>query len=124
MSFSEAIVSGLRNYFKFSGRAPRSEFWYFILFCVLVGIGTMIPDFFLFRSLFDQGIGPFYAVASLALLVPGIAVSVRRLHDIDRTGWWYLIAFTLVGGLLLIVWALKKGTAGKNRFGADPLARA
>jgi uncharacterized membrane protein YhaH (DUF805 family) len=49
---------------------------------------------------------------------------VRRLHDIDRTGWWYLIAFTLVGGLLLFVWTLKKGTAGRNRFGPDPLAQA
>jgi len=121
MSFSEAIVSGLRNYFNFSGRASRSEFWYFMLFCVLTAIGTLIPDIFFFWSLVAQGLGPINMVASLVLVVPGIAASVRRLHDIDRTGWWYLIAITLVGSLLLIVWFFKKGQAGKNRFGEDPL---
>lgn len=124
MNFGEAIVSGLQNYFKISGRASRSEFWYFVLFCVLASIATMILDFFLFRSLAAQGLGPTNTIADLILLVPGIAVSVRRLHDIDRTGWWYLIAFTIVGGILLFVWAVQKGTAGRNRFGEDPLARA
>jgi len=95
-----------------------------LLFNGLVGIGAAFLDFFLFRSLVDEGLSPLYLVAGLALLVPGIAVSVRRLHDIGRTGWWYLIAFTLIGVLLLIVWFCKKGHAGRNRFGEDPLRRA
>jgi uncharacterized membrane protein YhaH (DUF805 family) len=60
-------------------------------------------------------------VVSLALLLPGIAVSARRLHDLDRTAWWLLIAFTGVGVILLIIWDCMKGTTGSNRFGADPL---
>jgi len=55
------------------------------------------------------------------LLLPGIAVAARRLHDLDRTGWWLLIAFTGIGIILLIVWDCMKGTTGPNRFGADPL---
>ena len=60
-------------------------------------------------------------VVSLALLLPGIAVSARRLHDLDRTAWWLLIAFTGIGLILLLVWDCMKGTTGPNRFGADPL---
>ena len=61
-------------------------------------------------------------VVSLALLLPGVAVSVRRLHDLDRTGWWLLVVFTGIGIILLVIWDCMKGTNGPNRYGADPLA--
>jgi uncharacterized membrane protein YhaH (DUF805 family) len=122
MKFGEAVVSGLRNYFNFSGRASRSEFWLFVLFCILVPIVGSVGDLFFFSDLAREGLGPIYAISNLALFVPGLAVSARRLHDIDRTGWWFLITLTTIGNIWLLVWWCGKGQAGRNRFGSDPLA--
>ena len=119
MQFQEAIQSGFRNYVGFSGRAARSEYWYWVLFAVLVAIVSGILDGAIFPYAIPQ---PFSAITSLVLLLPGIAVSVRRLHDLDRTGWWILISLTIIGIILLIVWFCMKGTGGPNRFGPDPLA--
>jgi uncharacterized membrane protein YhaH (DUF805 family) len=121
MQFQDAIRSGFRNYVGFSGRAPRSEFWYWQLFVVLVAVAASILDS---GFLPESDVGPISAVTSLALLLPGIAMAIRRLHDIDRTGWWVLLALTLIGAILLIVWACFKGTNGSNRFGPDPVAGA
>jgi uncharacterized membrane protein YhaH (DUF805 family) len=115
MNFSEAIASGFRNYVNFSGRAARSEFWYWTLFAVLVSIVTSIIDGVI-------GVRLLNPIASLALFLPGLAVSIRRLHDLDRSGWWFLIVFTIIGGIVLLVWDCMRGTVGKNRFGEDPLA--
>jgi uncharacterized membrane protein YhaH (DUF805 family) len=119
MNFVEAIASGFRNYVTFGGRAARSEFWYWTLFVFILTIVTGILD----RAMFlDEGTtGPITLVASIVTLLPSIAMGVRRLHDIDRTGWWYLIVLTLVGVILLIIWACQRGTPGANRFGPDPL---
>jgi len=115
MNFVQAIQSGFSNYATFSGRAPRSEYWYWALFSFLLQIAANIID------VAATG-GVIGGLLSLALLLPSIAVGARRLHDIDRTGWWLLIAFTGIGIILLIVWACIKGTDGANRFGPDPLA--
>jgi uncharacterized membrane protein YhaH (DUF805 family) len=115
MNFGDAIKAGFGKYVTFSGRAARSEFWYWTLFSILADVAAALIDGVLGTNLIG-------GVVSLALLLPGIAVSVRRLHDIDRTGWWLLIAFTFVGIILLIVWNCMKGSTGSNRFGADPLA--
>jgi uncharacterized membrane protein YhaH (DUF805 family) len=123
MNFGEAIASGFRNYVTFSGRAARSAFWYWALFALIVGIVTQILD----RAIFPDSeapLGPINAIANIVLFLPYLAVGVRRLHDIDRTGWWYLLCFTGVGVILLIVWACQRGTAGANRFGPDPLPPA
>ena len=122
MKFGEAVVSGLRNYFNFSGRASRSEFWFFVLFCILVPIVGSVGDLFFFSTFAREGLGPIYVISNLALFVPGLAIAARRLHDIDRTGWWFLITLTIFGNILLIVWWCTKGTVGRNRFGPDPLA--
>jgi uncharacterized membrane protein YhaH (DUF805 family) len=118
MNFGEAIASGFRNYVNFSGRAARSEYWYWALFLFIVGTATLLIDLAIFPTVET---GPVNTVVSIALLLPNLAVSVRRLHDIDRTGWWILIAFTVIGIILLLVWACVKGTDGPNRFGPDPL---
>jgi uncharacterized membrane protein YhaH (DUF805 family) len=121
MQFQEAILSGFRNYVNFSGRASRSEYWYWVLFAVLVAIVAGILD----RAIFpDTETPPLGSVTSVILFLPGLAVGVRRLHDIDRNGWWVLIALTIVGIIPLIIWDCTKGTAGPNRFGPDPLAAA
>jgi uncharacterized membrane protein YhaH (DUF805 family) len=121
MTFGQAIASGFQNYVNFSGRAPRSEYWYWTLFVILVSIGTYFIDTMIFS---DMEMGPTNTLAGLALFLPGIAVAVRRLHDIDRTGWWFLLVFTLIGVILLIIWACMRGTVGPNRFGPDPLGGA
>ncbi|HET9689264.1 MAG TPA: DUF805 domain-containing protein [Pseudolabrys sp.] len=123
MNFGEAVVSGLRNYINFSGRASRSEFWFFTLFfnLVLIGIGAT-TDFLHSNPVARERFGWLAGLIFFALLLPAIAISVRRLHDIDRTGWWVLIGATIIGHILLLVWFCTKGTAGRNRFGPSPLA--
>ena len=98
MNFADAVKSGFNNYVTFSGRAARSEFWFWTLFSILANLAAGIVDMVL-------GIGLVGVVVSLALLLPGLAVSARRLHNIDRTGWWLLISLTIIGVILLIVWA-------------------
>jgi uncharacterized membrane protein YhaH (DUF805 family) len=114
MNFAEAISSGFSKYVQFGGRACRSEYWYWTLFVVIATIVANIIDATL-------GLGFVGAIVGLGLFLPGLAVSARRLHDIDRTFWWVLLAFTIIGTLVLIYWACLRGTAGPNRFGADPL---
>ncbi|MGH6666077.1 MAG: DUF805 domain-containing protein [Pseudolabrys sp.] len=114
MNFVEAIKSGFNNYVGFSGRAARSEYWYWTLFVIVASVVAGIVDAII-------GLGFIGAIVSLALFLPGIAVSMRRLHDIDRTGWWLLIAFTGIGLIVLLVFDFIKGTTGSNRFGPDPL---
>ncbi len=117
MGLIDAVATGFNKYVTFTGRAARSEFWYWTLFNILVAIVAGLVD-----GLF--GLGFISTITSLALLLPSIAVAVRRLHDIDRTGWWVLIALTGIGAIVLIVFDCIKGTAGPNRFGPDPLAAA
>jgi uncharacterized membrane protein YhaH (DUF805 family) len=114
MNFVEATKAGFNKYVTFSGRAARSEYWFWTLFTVIASIVAGILDAIV-------GFGIIGTIVSLAVLLPSIAVAVRRLHDLDRTGWWILIAFTVIGIILLIVWDCTKGTSGPNRFGPDPL---
>lgn len=114
MNFIDAIKSGFVNYVNFSGRALRSEFWYWVLFCFILGITTAILDMAIFPG---NQISPLNSIASLITLLPSLAVGARRLHDIDRTGWWQLIAFTIIGAILLIYWYCQPGQPGDNRFG-------
>ena len=117
MNFLEAIKSGFSHYVTFSGRAIRSEYWYWALFALLGGLATEILDAGIFAT---QAPTPLNSVFYLLTILPSLAISVRRLHDIDRTGWWVLITFSLIGVFLLIYWACKRGTPGPNRFGPDP----
>lgn len=117
MTFVQAISSCFRNYATFSGRAVRSEFWYWYLFVAIVLAVFGGIDQRLYPGL---SMGPFTLVnmaVVLALILPSLAVSVRRLHDIDRTGWWILISVTVIGTIVLIYWACLRGAPGPNRFG-------
>ncbi len=118
--FTQAIARGFGNYVTFSGRAARWEYWWWALFVVLGSIVTALIDIMVLGA---ETQGVVNLLFNLAVLLPGLAVAVRRLHDIDRSGWWLLIVLIpLVGILLLLVWFIQSGTAGPNRFGADPLA--
>ncbi|CAN7187708.1 DUF805 domain-containing protein [Rhizobium sp. LjRoot30] len=114
MTFTEAVSSALSKYVVFSGRASRSEYWWFVLFNIIVSIVAAGID----AALGIQAIG---ALVSLALLLPGIGVGVRRLHDIDKSGWWLLIAFIpLIGFIALIYFFVQPSQPGDNRFGPPP----
>jgi uncharacterized membrane protein YhaH (DUF805 family) len=114
MGFGEAISSVLGKYVGFSGRAPRSEYWYWILFYVIVLVVAIVIDKIL-------GFPIVQAIVSLGLLLPSLAVAIRRLHDLDRSGWWMLLCFVPIANIVLIVWFCMRGTMGPNRFGPDPL---
>ncbi len=104
-----ALAPVKKKYADFSGRARRKELWYFML---LQSIALSILQF----------ISPFlYFIGSIVVLVPSLAVGARRLHDIDKSGWWQLLLFVpIIGWIILIVWACREGDSGPNRFGSDP----
>jgi uncharacterized membrane protein YhaH (DUF805 family) len=118
MTFQDAVKSVLTtNYATFSGRARRSEYWWYVLFVVIASLVLGLIDEMVI------GMGLLGGVFALATLIPGIAVGVRRLHDRDMSGWWLLIGFVpLVGWLILIYLFATPGTSGENRFGPEPLA--
>jgi len=110
MNFVEAITAGFKGYVDFSGRALRSEYWYWSLFIWIVQIVLSLIY------------APLGWVFMLATVLPTIAVGVRRLHDIDRSGWWMLISLVpLIGAIYLIVKFCTRGTDGPNRFGGPRL---
>ncbi len=106
MQFQDSIKTCLNKYATFSGRASRSEYWWFVLFNFIAQVVAAI---------LSENLS--YAVA-VALLLPGIAVGVRRLHDRDKSGWWMLLIFIpLIGSIVLLVWYCQKGSESDNRFG-------
>jgi uncharacterized membrane protein YhaH (DUF805 family) len=145
--FADAISVCFNKYAAFSGRASRSEYWYFILFTVLVGFATGLIDMAVFGI--ENSLSPLNSIASLAMLLPSIAVGYRRLHDTNRSGWWlggfYLGIIPLIGligivtsqisgdastvllvacfaafliySILLMVFLCQRGNPGANRFG-------
>jgi len=119
MDFVGAIKNGFRNYARSTGRASRSEYWYWTLFSTLVSIAGGIIDMGLVGAESQGVVGP---LLGLALIAPDVAVTIRRLHDLDRRWQWFLIVFTGIGAIVLLVWFCRKGTTGPNRFGDDPLA--
>lgn len=105
----------LKNYANFKGRARRKEYWWFTLFSFLISF---------FIGFIEGAFGLPAVVSSiygLLILIPSIAVAVRRLHDIDCSGWWLLLGLVPVVNLLLIIPMCLKGTEGENRFGDDPI---
>jgi len=117
--FGRAIAICFQKYCCFKGRASRSEYWYWVLFLVLVNVVLRI----LAKSAPDAAI-LISVLWSLAILLPALSVIVRRLHDIDRSGWWYLIVMIpLIGAVILLVWFCWRGTEGENRFGLAPRRR-
>jgi uncharacterized membrane protein YhaH (DUF805 family) len=114
-------LEALKKYAVFSGRARRMEYWYFVLFNLIVAFVLALIDTLLGTTTGVSSFGLLSGIYSLAVLIPTLAVLVRRLHDIDRTGWWILInLIPLVGTIVLLVFALMPGTPGSNQYGPDP----
>ena len=114
-------VKVLKNYATFGGRARRKEYWFFVLFNLIFALAAMILDNLLGLAIEDVGYGPIYIIYALATFIPGIAVSVRRLHDIGKSGWYLLLLFIpLIGAIILLVFDLTPGDSGFNDYGSDP----
>ena len=114
----------LRQYADFTGRARRTEFWMFVLFSAIISIVLRVIDNLIFGNGMTSG-GPLGLLYSLAVLLPSIAVSARRLHDIGRSGWWQLIGLIpIIGWIVVIVWYATAGKAEPNQWGQNPKAES
>ena len=127
MNFFDAIKNCLfKKYRDFEGRATRSEYWYFSLF-VLVGsflfaiLDAEIAGYSVFEYEPDSFYGISEGVFTCLILIPSCAVGVRRLHDINKSGYWILLYFTLIGWMPLVYWGCQPSDLGQNKYGEDPL---
>ena len=126
MSFGQAVSSFFSNYANFQGRTRRSGYWWVVLFLVVISAVLWFVDLQLFagvwpQDLLDQGSGPISIVFGLAIIVPVIALGVRRLHDTNRSGWWVLLGFIpLIGSIVLFVFYVLDSTPGENKYGPNP----
>lgn len=124
MTFQESISTCLTKYAEFTGRAPRSEYWWFVLGQFLIGF---VAGFVAGMIGHILGMGGTLAnivniIVTLGLLLPGIAVAIRRLHDTGRSGWWYLLVFIpIIGWLALLFWFVQPSDEGSNEYGEAPI---
>jgi uncharacterized membrane protein YhaH (DUF805 family) len=110
----------MRHYADFSGRASRAEYWLFVLFFIIIYAACIAIDYAVFGA-GQSGIPVLALLAYLIHFIPGLAVLVRRLHDVDRSGWWLLISLVpVIGGIWLLVLLCSEGTYGPNEYGANP----
>ena len=121
LTFSDAVRQVLNKYATFRGRARRSEYWWFVLFNYLVVFVAILLDRCFGLTFADTSYGPIYCIAAIVLLLPSLSVTVRRLHDINKSGWnilWGIIP--LIGAILLLVWCCQDSKAEVNQYGESP----
>ena len=109
------FIEALKKYAVFTGRSRRKEYWFFVLFYILLAIALGIVDGV-------TGLGVLSPLLTLALLVPSIAVSIRRLHDVGKSGWWLLLGFVPLVGLVLLYFMVQDSQPGGNEYGPNPKA--
>jgi uncharacterized membrane protein YhaH (DUF805 family) len=115
----------LKKYAVFSGRARRKEYWFFLLFNIIITIVLSMVDGAMGTFALEAGLGLLSGIYSLAVLIPSLAVGVRRLHDTNRSGWWLLIGLIpLIGAIVLLIFFVLDGTPGENQYGANPKSEA
>jgi uncharacterized membrane protein YhaH (DUF805 family) len=114
-------VKALQNYATFDGRARRSEYWYFVLFNVIFSLLAIVVDNLLGTAVDGLGYGVIYGLYVLGVFLPGLAVAVRRLHDVGKSGWMLLIALIpIVGVIWLLVLFCTDSQPGANKWGENP----
>jgi len=129
MQFVDDVKRSFIKYFDFSSRSSRSEYWFFTLFVFLIYLlGYFIEYLITGDALFDKLLAEPSIITNseiiiyLATVIPTSSLYVRRLHDVNRSGWWLLIAFTIIGLVPLLYWSgFKKGDKEGNRFGSNPI---
>ncbi len=128
-----AVKSAFQNYVNFSGRAGRGDYWWYILGYLIVAVVLSIVDKLVFGVgsgsmeagdgvSFSYNAGVLTSLWIVANIIPSISAGVRRLHDGDRSGWWYLLVMIPLVNLYILYLMIIKGTTGENRFGPDPVA--
>ena len=133
MSFIEAVKSYFLKWNDFKTRSCRSEYWWATLFIFFASYlvsfmtGYFIGVTFAFAGFSEDAIITLVGIATLIIqvfiIIASTALVVRRLHDVDKSGWWYLLIFTIVGAIPLLIWFCRKGSDGRNRFGEDPFEK-
>lgn len=119
----EWFMKALRQYAVFTGRARRKEYWFFVLFYILIAIGLGFIDSML--GLGSEEYGLLSGLFGLAMLLPALGVAVRRMHDTGRSGWWVLVSLIPFIGWLIFIWfATRDGEPGPNAYGPDPKTEA
>ena len=113
MNFGQAISNGFSNYVTFSGRAIRSEYWYWTLFVLVGSTCTSVADGLILGDMENM---PINLIFTIATFLPGLAVSVRRLHDVNRSGWWLLLILTGIGALVLLYWAFLPSNQQESKY--------
>jgi uncharacterized membrane protein YhaH (DUF805 family) len=121
MDFGTAVKTCFSKYVDWNGRALRSEFWWWTLFTLVASLILATIDGLIFGTGWDDT-GVLDGLFSLATLLPTIFVTTRRLHDVGRSGWWQLIALTVIGIFLLLYWLIIEGESGENAYGPNPLS--
>lgn len=116
MGAFDYFIGVYREYFNFDGRARRSEYWFFLLFYNIFSILLTVVDYMIFKM------EALSLILALVSIIPSLAVGARRLHDIDKSGWWQLLyLIPIIGWIVMLVFNVTKGTEGANRFGEDPI---
>jgi len=116
VSFPNAIKFGFQRYFDFSGRSTRAEYWWWLLFIAIAGTILTIVDM-IAGTMITPTTGIISSLFTLVIIIPGLAVTVRRLHDNNRSGWRVLIlAVPVVGVIEIFVWMCKRGDEGENKY--------
>lgn len=114
-------LEALKKYAVFSGRARRKEYWFFVLFSFIVSMVLAMADGMTGSVSALAGMGTLRGIYAIAVLIPSIAVTVRRLHDTGRTGWWLLVALIpLIGAIVLLVFMVLESNADSNEYGPNP----
>ena len=116
MSMIESVKTVLSKYVDFSGRARRSEFWWYFL-CYAIVSGVLSSVYQATQSGIVAGLS---GIVSLGLLLPTLAVHVRRLHDVGGSGWWLLLDLTCIGGIVILIWEIMDSQPGDNQYGPNP----
>lgn len=117
----EWYIKVLKQYSDFSGRAGRKEYWMFILFNIIFTIAAVIIDNILGITFAELGYGVFYILYTLAVILPALAVSIRRLHDVGKSGWMILInLIPVIGPIWLLILFIREGEPGDNQYGPNP----
>lgn len=121
----EKMLAPLKRYADFNGRSRRSEYWFFqlflvILYVVFIALLGITGGFGGKGNILSGLISLIFGIGFLGLIIPSLAVLVRRLHDTEKSGWWALISLVPFGGIVLLIFCVMEGTKGANKFGADP----
>ena len=117
----EWYLQVLKKYAEFSGRARRKEYWMFVLFNIIFLVVAMVIDNIMGTTVGILPYGVFYIIYSLAILIPALAVSVRRLHDIGKSGWMILVSLIpFIGAIWLLILMVTDSNLGENQYGPNP----